>query len=152
MLFMVCHREPVLDMINCKPSLSPNNLIFITFLNVFSGRSIGLPVTPRDVKWLFKFIFFLLFGQFSGCLRARLRILREQQFASISQKDSAVMADGQITYTQTAKMDEKVQQPAFQKLANFIRQIHGLLQLFVDCYGYHSLEMFFNNKIMKQTT
>ena len=107
MLFMVSHREPVLDMINCKPSLSPNNLIFITFLNVFSGRSIGLPVTPRDVKWLFKFIFFLLSGQFSGCLRARLRILRVQQFASIGQKDSAVMADGQITYTSTAKMDEK---------------------------------------------
>ena len=64
MLFMVCHREPILDMINCKPSLSLNNLIFITFLNVFSGRSIGLPVTPRDVKWFSNLSFFFSLDSF----------------------------------------------------------------------------------------
>ena len=55
----------------------------------------------------FQIYLFLLSGQFSGCLRARLRILRVQRFASIRYKDSAVMADGQITYTSTAKMGEK---------------------------------------------
>lgn len=85
MLFMACHRKPVLDMINCKRSLGPNDLIFITFRNVFSGRSIGLLVTPRDAKMAFEFS--LLFGFSLGSIPVVYELVSGfydwQQFESI---------------------------------------------------------------------